>query len=312
MSIPEIQCPAWDQFVLPILQLATTQKVSRKIAKEEVPKMMALSPEIMDQRLNSGARRVDNRIGWAMSHLTKAELIEKVKRATYGITDEGKAFFEKYRNQNITYHRLEELEGYKEAWEKASAERQDRPSEPNNPPREVEASTPDELIDSAYNDLNQSLSEELLETMHDMDPYKFEQLVVDLLFAMGYGGSRAEAARVTQKSNDGGIDGIINEDRLGLDVIYIQAKRYKAENTIGRQDIQSFVGALAGQQANKGVFITTSGFKQTATDFAKTVTQKVILIDGSRLADLMIEHNIGVSTQRTIALKRIDSDYFED
>ena len=207
---------------------------------------------------------------------------------------------------------MEELEGYKEAWEEASTKRQDQPANTHNPPREVDASTPDDLIDAAYNDLNQSLSDELLETMYEMDPYKFEQLVVDLLFAMGYGGSRAEAARVTQKSNDGGIDGIINEDRLGLDVIYVQAKRYKAENTIGRQDIQSFVGALAGQQANKGVFITTSGFKQTATDFAGTVTQKVILIDGSRLADLMIEHNIGVSTQRTIALKRIDSDYFDE
>jgi len=143
-----------------------------------------------------------------------------------------------------------------------------------------------------------------------MDPYKFEQLVVDLLFAMGYGGSREEAATVTQKSNDGGIDGIINEDRLGLDVIYIQAKRY--QSTIGRKEIQSFVGALAGKQANKGVFITTSDFKKTAVEYAETVTQKIILINGSRLADLMIEHDIGVSTQRTICIKRIDTDYFEE
>jgi restriction system protein len=152
----------------------------------------------------------------------------------------------------------------------------------------------------------------LIESMFVMDPYRFEQLVVDLLFSMGYGGSRSEAAQVTKKSNDEGIDGIINEDRLGLDVIYIQAKRYKRESTIGRKDIQSFVGALAGQQANKGVFITTSGFKKTAVEYAKSVPQKVILIDGDRLATLMIEHNIGVSTVRTVELKRIDSDYFED
>ena len=129
---------------------------------------------------------------------------------------------------------------------------------------------------------------------------------------MGYGGSREEAAHVTQKSNDGGIDGIINEDRLGLDVIYVQAKRYQAESTIGRKEVQSFVGALAGKQANKGVFITTSDFKSTATEYAQNVPQKIILINGDRLAELMIELNVGVSTTRTIAMKRIDSDYFEE
>ena len=127
---------------------------------------------------------------------------------------------------------------------------------------------------------------------------------------MGYGGSREEAANVTKKSNDEGIDGIINEDRLGLDVIYIQAKRY--QNKVGRVDIQSFVGALAGKQASKGIFITTSDFVQNAVDYAHSVSQKIILINGLRLADLMIEHNIGVSTVRTIELKRLDSDYFEE
>ena len=137
----------------------------------------------------------------------------------------------------------------------------------------------------------------------------FEHLVVDLLSSMGYGGSREEAAHVTKQSNDGGIDGVINEDRLGLDVIYIQAKRW--QNDIGRKEIQSFVGALAGRQATKGVFITTSGFTKTATDYADTISQKVILIDGPRLAELMIEHNVGVSPERTIELKRVDTDYFE-
>jgi restriction system protein len=127
---------------------------------------------------------------------------------------------------------------------------------------------------------------------------------------MGYGGSREEAARVTKKSGDEGIDGVINEDRLGLDVIYVQAKRW--QNVVGRKEIQSFVGALAGQQANKGVFITTSDFTQNAILFAKGIVQKVVLINGSRLADLMIEHDVGVSKARTISIKRIDSDYFED
>ena len=146
--------------------------------------------------------------------------------------------------------------------------------------------------------------------MSKMDAYRFEQLVVDLLFAMGYGGSREEAAQVTKKSNDEGIDGIINEDRLGLDVIYVQAKRW--QSTVGREPIQSFVGALAGKHANKGVFITTSDFHKNAVEYAKGVQHKVILINGQRLAELMIEYGVGVTTVRSIAIKRVDSDYFED
>ena len=141
-----------------------------------------------------------------------------------------------------------------------------------------------------------------------MDPFLFEQLVIDLLVEMGYGGSREEAARVTKASGDEGIDGIINEDRLGLDVIYVQAKRWQA--TVGRREIQSFVGALAGKKAQKGIFITTSAFKTSASEYVKDVHQKVILVDGERLADLMIEHNIGVSILHSYKIKKIDSDYF--
>lgn len=170
--------------------------------------------------------------------------------------------------------------------------------------------TPEEVIDSAIDAVEDNLQEELMQQLGAIDPYRFEQIVIDLLFAMGYGGSREEAAKVTKKSNDEVIDGVINEDWLGLDVIYVQAKRW--QGNIGRKEIQSFVGALAGKQANKGVFITTSEFVQNAIDYARSVSQKVILINGPRLADLMIEHNIGVSTVRSIELKRIDSDYFEE
>lgn len=166
------------------------------------------------------------------------------------------------------------------------------------------------MIGNAIDQLTDNLRSELLEQLLSVDPFRFEQVVIDLLFGMGYGGSREEAAQVTKKSGDEGIDGIINEDRLGLDVIYVQAKRWKG--TVGRPDVQGFVGALAGKQAQKGVFITTSSFTSDAIQFVRGLSQKVILIDGVRLADLMIEHNIGVSTTRTIALKRIDSDYFEE
>ena len=315
MSESNAKCPAWDQFIIPILKLASDTEITRKMARSKVPEMMQLNDEIMSQRLNSGARRVDNRLGWAMSHLTKAGLIKKVKRAVYTITESGMAFLKKYQDVPITYHKLEELDGYQEAWEKASEKRRAKASDSPETPtssKELEDSSPEERIEIAFNELNDSLADELLETMQEMDPYRFEQLVIDLLFAMGYGGSREEAARVTQKSNDGGIDGTINEDRLGLDVIYVQAKRYQESSAIGRKEIQSFVGALAGKQANKGVFISTSKFTKNAIEYAENVPQKVILIHGARLADLMIEHNIGVATARSVGIKRIDSDYFEE
>ena len=143
-----------------------------------------------------------------------------------------------------------------------------------------------------------------------MDPFRFEQVVLDLLVAMDYGGSREEAARVTKRAGDEGIDGVINQDRLGLDVIYLQAKRW--QQTVGRKEIQSFVGALAGQQATKGVFITTSTFADTAIEYAKKVSQKVILIDGDKLADLMIQHDIGVARRVVYDVKEVDSDYFDE
>ena len=170
--------------------------------------------------------------------------------------------------------------------------------------------TPEEQIDAARRTLDQLLRSELMDHLARVNPYRFEQIVVDLLYAMGYGGSREEAARVTSKSGDEGIDGIINQDRLGLDVVYVQAKRW--QNPVGRREIQSFVGALAGKQANKGIFITTSSFSQNAVQFATGISQKIILIDGVRLGSLMIEHDVGVSTARNIPIKRIDSDYFEE
>jgi restriction system protein len=248
-----------------------------------------------------------------MSALVKAKFIEKhsTEKFTYLITNKGREYLKDHKGP-ITDQDLKNLDGYEEAWEAASRAKQGTKIETPKSDNSLAQSTPDDLIDTAYNKLHCDLADELLENMFAMDPYKFEKLVVDLLFAMGYGGSRSEAAQVTKKSNDEGIDGIINEDRLGLDVIYIQAKRYQKESTIGRKEIQSFVGALAGKQANKGVFITTSGFNKNAIDYAESISQKVILIDGARLAALMIEYNIGVSTYRTVEIKRLDSDYFED
>jgi len=165
-------------------------------------------------------------------------------------------------------------------------------------------------METLAEDLEQKLAVDLLDRIKAMNPFRFERVVLDLLLAMGYGGSRKEAAEIGKGVNDGGIDGLINEDRLGLDRIYVQAKRW--EDSVGRPQIQNFVGALAGQHASKGIFITTSEFSSGALEFAKSVSQRVILIDGQRLAELMIEHNVGVSRAVNYEVKRVDSDYFEE
>lgn len=298
--------PGFQEMFLPFL-ICLSDDEPRHNSKiiQSIVGQLEISQEDQQEMIPSRqSTKVQNRFGWARTHLNKAGLIEQVTRGIYKITEAGKRVVANPpENLNLKY--LDTIPKHKE-WFHAG---KSAPVDNNND--EVEdKSAPEERIDIAFDEIKSSLASDLLDTMRQMDPFKFEQLVVDLLFAMGYGGSREEAAQVTQKSNDGGIDGIINEDRLGLDVIYIQAKRYQA--SIGRKEIQSFVGALAGKQANKGVFITTSDFKKTAIEYANKVSQKIILISGKRLADLMIEHNVGVSTVRTISLKRIDTDYFEE
>jgi len=167
---------------------------------------------------------------------------------------------------------------------------------------------PEEALETAYQELQDNLSSELLQTIKDCSPEFFERLVIDVLIKMGYGGSRKEAGQAVGRTGDGGIDGIIKEDKLGLDIIYIQAKRW--EGSVGRPEIQKFAGALQGQRARKGIFITTSDFTKDALDYVKNIDSKIILIDGSQLAELMIEHSVGVSPVASYEIKKIDSDYF--
>lgn len=302
-------CPTWDEFLRPLLEQAEKEPISRRVSVQKIADRFGFSEEIRSLKLKSGQLQIQNRAGWAMSALLKAALIEKhpVLKFTYQMTHSGREYLATHHGA-ITAKDLKKIEGYDEAWEAASRKRQESKKDPGLTAK-LESSTPDELIDSATRELDEKLRASLLEHLLGTDPYYFEQIVLDVLVAMGYGGSRDEAAQVTTKSNDGGIDGTIKEDRLGLDVIYVQAKRWK--HNIGRTEVQSFVGALAGVQAHKGIFITTSDFIDNAIDYANSVSQKVVLINGPRLADLMIEHNIGVSTVRTIEVKRLDSDYFE-
>lgn len=267
-----------------------------------------LTDEELKQRLPSGTQLTwNNRVNWACYDLYRAGALEREQKGTYCINDIGRKILAK-GEPRLTRSYLsrvsEEFASFVARSGTSITTTGDQTGE-----TEKSGATPEEAIDAAVESLAATINADLLDQLHKVEPFRFEKIVLDLLVAMGYGGSRDEAARRTQASNDEGIDGVINEDRLGLDVIYVQAKRW--QGAVGRREIQAFVGALAGKHATKGIFITTSEFNRNATEFAAQINQRVILIDGRRLAELMIEHNIGVSTVRTIALKRLDSDYFE-
>lgn len=303
MAVPDFQ----SMFV-PFLQIVSDgQHHNVKAVINAVAEHFQMTKEDREELLPSGKqRRLNNRVGWVRTHLKHALLIEYVSRGVFKITQRGLELLAT-NPESLNLRDLDKFTEHNEWFHKAKGAKQDQPEEAVS--ISTENQTPQETIAALADSLDQQLADEILEVVGAMDPFQFEQLVVDLLFAMGYGGSREEAAKVTRGSNDEGIDGIINEDRLGLDVVYIQAKRW--QSNIGRREIQGFVGALAGKQSNKGVFITTSKFGTNAIDYANTVSQKVVLLDGQQLAKLMIEYNIGVSMAEEFVIKRIDTDYFE-
>jgi len=254
--------------------------------------------------LPSGKQRVFvNRVAWAKSHLKQAGLLDSQKRGYYRITTEGASFLEK--NKKIINCRM--LMQFPE-YVKFRSVRKNGVEKEVKTNISTELKTPEEYIDLGYKTINQKVSGELISNIKSCSPHFFEKLVIDLLLAMGYGGSRQEAGRITGRGSDEGIDGIINEDKLGLDVIYVQAKRW--ENSVGRPDVQKFAGALQGKRAKKGIYITTSSFTKEAEEYARSIESKIVLIDGDKLAELMIDHNIGVSTVQLYEIKKVDSDYF--
>lgn len=288
--------PKFDELFNEVLEFLTDkQEYKTRFVKEELSKKLDLTDEERHELLPSGSEPIiQNRIGWSITTLKKAGYVESKKWGSVNITEEGLKAHDK--NPDITIDDLMKIpEVY--AWFKG---------ESTEPPQGE--STPEEEIEEAYKRINDSLSDQILENILNKDPIFFERLVVDLLLEMGYGEFRPEAGKTTSPTNDGGIDGIINEDRLGLNKIAIQAKRFDKANKIGTPLIQSFVGALMGKGVTKGVFITTSSFTKGAIDYAKN--QSIILIDGDKLADLMIEYNVGTFTSHTYEIKRIDSDYF--
>ncbi|HSI38209.1 MAG TPA: restriction endonuclease [Methylotenera sp.] len=267
-----------------------------------------LSEEEKKQLLPSGGMlTIKSRAGWARTYLKKAGLLEQPSRGNIKLTSRGQSVLDSKPEQiDVKF-----LQQFPEFLEFVSIRKDDSREVvlELSPPQSTKL-TPDEELETAYKILVDGLANEIIQLVKGCSPAFFERLVVELLLAMGYGGTRAEAGRAIGQSGDGGIDGIIDEDRLGLDSIYIQAKRW--EGGVGRPEIQKFVGALQGQRAHKGVFITTSDFTREAQDYVKNINNKVVLINGFSLARLMIENNVGVSVAATYAVKKIDSDYFLD
>lgn len=265
-----------------------------------------MTEEERGQRLPSGAANTFyNRLAWAKIYLERAGLLIKVKRGVFKISSTG---IDLLRNppERIDINYLQRFDAFNDFRKRTTDTNTDN-IEPSLP-KENEA-TPEEALDLAYKDLRDDLATQLLTQIKSSHPSFFEKLVVDLMLKMGYGGPGDDAGTVTSYGHDGGIDGVINEDKLGLEVIYLQAKRW--ESTVGRPEIQKFVGALHGKRAKKGVFLTTSNFSADAVEYARAIDSKVVLIDGLKLSQLLIEFDVGVSTAQTYTLKRIDTDYFE-
>lgn len=300
--------PDYQTIMLPLLQYTGDgQEHTIRDAITDLGKFFQLSSNELAEMLPSGKQaKFDNRVHWAGTYLRKAGLLQSTGRARFIITERGYNVLNS-NPPHIDNHFLRQFSEFNEFQSRSNVEKATDTDNGNIKSDE----TPQEILYSSYKALREQLIQDLIDTILTCSPTFFEQLVVDLLVAMGYGGALENAGEVTQASRDGGIDGIIKEDKLGFDVVAIQAKRYSEDNPIGRQVIQSFAGSLVGRGISKGVFITTSYFSRDAQEYAQRTPQpKIILIDGRTLSELMIDHNVGVSPVEVYTIKKIDSDYF--
>lgn len=299
MAIPDYQ-----SLMLPLVKLASDKKEhSLQEATQTIAKEFNLSEADLAELLPSGRKtRFYDRIGWAVTYLRKAGLLNSQGRGKFQITQRGLDVI-KNPPQRINVEFLEQYEEFVEF-----RTRRDREDEEAPTTEKLEIQTPEEAIEAAHQNLRQTLADELIQTIKNCSPAFFERLVIDVLVKMGYGGTRKDAGKAIGRSGDGGIDGIINEDRLGLDVIYIQAKKW--EGSVGRPELQKFAGALQGKRAKKGIFISTSTFTNEAKEYVSQIDSKITLIDGETLSQLMIDYNVGINSIAIYELKKIDNDYF--
>ena len=302
--------PTWDQYMIPSLHVLVDGQMRRtREIVDRAADLLQLSETDRAVLIPSGQEQWKNRGNWALSYLARAGAVERPSRGRYVITEVGRGLLEAHPN-GMTEKDLRSVPGYDSPRlaQKAAAD-----AAPATPAPVVEERTeldPDEQIENGIARIHADVADQLLTRIQAQDPEFFEKAVLDLLMAMGYGGAEGSATR-TQLSRDGGIDGIIDQDALGLSRIYVQAKRYASDNTVGRPAIQEFVGALAGNAASQGVFLTTSRFSVDAQRYADQVQVRIVLVDGVKLSRLMIRYGVGVQVRRTVQIVDVDEDFFE-
>ena len=307
--------PTYEDVMLPVLKtLEASGPRHRREVVAGVTDSLHLSEAEQQQTLASGKATVMlSRVGWALAYLKQARVVESPSRGVYQLTDRGRDVLA-HKPSRVDGKFLSQFPEFLDFLQRARAATVEKVGADKGLVEDAvetasESASPEEALGAAYGRLRTGLEEDLLEAVKSASPVFFEQLVIDLLVKMGYGGSRVDAARAVGRAGDGGIDGVIDEDRLGLDVIYVQAKRWDA--AVGRPEIQKFAGALQGQRAKKGIFITTSNFTREAVEYAGHIESRIILVDGRRLARLMFDFDVGATPRSTYTVKQLDSDYFE-
>ncbi len=296
--------PIWPEFVVPTLRvLADGRQRQRREVFDDVAELAGITEDARAETLKSGGTRYEQRMGWVLSHLGKAQWVDRPERGHYVINDAGRKALADYPD-GFDYALAREV--FAPFWPEPS-----KPAAPGPVPEPAdEISDPIEVIEDAVARIEANVGLDLLDRLRNSHPDFFEQAVVDLLLKMGYGGA-AQRGRRIGGSNDEGVDGLIDQDALGLDQVYVQAKRYKEGNNVGREPIQAFVGALHGFGASRGVFLTTSAFTSGAIDYARKVPSRIILIDGAKLVELMIAYRVGVQEKQKFSAVEVDEDYFE-
>ena len=299
--------PNYQSLMFPLLAFCNDSKEhNAQEAIDALAIQFQLTATEKNELLPSGKQtRFANRLGWARTYLKKAKLIESTARGKFKITERGKQFLKTNHDQKISAKDLEQFAEYLEFKNQSNSNYDPQYSDPS-----TTEETPQEQLESSYQTLRLELAQDILQRLKTCSPQFFERVVLDLLVAIGYGGSRKDAAQAVGQSDDGGIDGIIKEDKLGLDVIYIQAKRW--EGTVGRPVVQGFTGSLEGFRARRGILMTTSKFSKEAWEYVEQIEKRIVLIDGEAMAQLMVDYNVGVTEIARYTLKKADSDYFEE
>ena len=304
--------PDYETLMLPVLRLFEGGAKNVAECVPHIKEQFGISDEEAEELIPSGRITIlQSRTHWARTYLSKAGLLHSPSRNLHLITEKGRALLAR-NPARIDNDLLNQFEGFSDWVQRSKSGSSLEVADASPSPTVVDSQTPDDAMAAASAILNAALVDDLGEALRGLTPQRFERLILDLLIAMGYGGGDIENGRMTKVTGDGGIDGIINEDALGLDGVYIQAKKYAPENTVGRPDIQRFVGSLTGEGATKGVFVTTSSFSKEAREYVRRIQQRVVLIDGKALAQLLVKHGVGVRERVRYVVSDIDQDYFTE